>query len=98
MRGKESARQPRRSPSPLELAFRSENRCLGDHGMRRGDQLLADNRHIARCFNSKANLAPIDVHHRDANVVVDVDLFTQLAAQYQHFATLLRASSLIAAA
>src|SRR4051794_40724552 len=54
-------------------------------------EFLTEDRHITRGFDSQTNLAAINVNHGDADVVADVDLFTQFSAQYQHVATLLRA-------
>src|SRR5262245_33523208 len=54
--------------------------------------LLPVDRHVARGFDPEADLAAIDVHHRDADIVADVDLFPELAAENQHFASLLLAT------
>src|SRR5262245_29870193 len=51
-------------------------------------QLLAENRNIPRGLNPQADFAAVNVHHRDADVFADVDLFTQFATQDQHSATL----------
>src|SRR5262249_46819178 len=47
--------------------------------------------HVARRFDAQTDLATIYVNDGYADVIADVDLFTQFAAQDQHFATLLRA-------
>src|SRR5262245_24512549 len=54
-------------------------------------QFLPVDRHVTRCLDPQADLASIDVHDGDADVVTDVDLLTQFATQDQHLATLLRA-------
>src|SRR5262249_6446953 len=76
------------------LTFRSESGLVRwGRGVLGGAQkLLAEDRHIARGFDPQANFAAIDIDDGDANIVVDVDLFTQFSAEHQHFATLLRAS------
>src|SRR2546425_128534 len=72
---------------------------LGYQGGRRGldvllagQELLAEDRHVAWRLDAQADLSTINIDNRNADIVVDVDLFTQLAAQYQHFASLLQAS------
>src|SRR5437868_7153669 len=47
-------------------------------------QLLAVDGHVARGVDAEANLAPVDVHDGDTDVVTDVDFFTELAAEDQH--------------
>src|SRR5262245_6803138 len=59
-------------------------------------QLLAVDGHIARRLDPQADLAAIDVHDRDADVVPDVNLLSQFPAQDQHLATLLRAKQWLA--
>jgi hypothetical protein len=45
-------------------------------------QFLAVNRDIPRSFDPKADLAAVDVHNRDADIVSDVNLFPELATEY----------------
>ena len=54
-------------------------------------QLLTVDRHVSRRLDAQPDLAPVDVHHGDADIFADVNLLTQFAAQDQHVATLLRA-------
>src|SRR5690242_8847086 len=61
-------------------------------GLVQRQQFLAENGHLTGSFDPQANLAPVDVHDRDANIFVDINLFAKFSAQNQHIATLLRAS------
>src|SRR5437773_4989367 len=54
-------------------------------------QLLPIDRHVTGRFDPKPNLAAVNVHHGDADVVADENLFAKLAAEDQHVAALLRA-------
>ena len=51
-------------------------------------QFLAVDGDIPRSFDPKADLAAVDVHNRDADIVSDVNLFPEFATEYQHGATL----------
>src|SRR4051812_46423645 len=62
------------------------------------EQLLPVDRHVPRGFNAQPDLAPVDVHDRDADVVPDVNLFPELPAENQHFASLLLATRAVAVA
>src|SRR5262249_42172855 len=53
-------------------------------------------RHVPRGLDPQADLAAVDVHDGNADVVADVNLFAQFAAQDQHLATLLRAKQWLA--
>src|SRR5436190_24277045 len=93
------SRTARRAPAAageLRAAAGSGDR----HGRGRGvrlrrvvqrQELLAVDRHVPGRFDAQPNLAPIDVHDRDADVVADEDFFAELTAEDQHVATLLRA-------
>jgi hypothetical protein len=48
---------------------------------------LAKNGNLARGFNAQADFATVDIHDRDADLLTDMDLFTQFPAQYQHIAS-----------
>src|SRR5262249_49366471 len=54
-------------------------------------QLLPVDRNVARGFDAQTNLASVDVHDRDADIIADVDLLTEFPTEDQHLATLLRA-------
>src|SRR5207244_3209767 len=52
------------------------------------EQFLPVNRHVARGLDPQANLAAIDIHNGDTDVIADVDLFPELTTEYEHGATL----------
>src|SRR5262249_43216882 len=52
-------------------------------GLERQPLLTVDG-HVARGVDAEANLAPVDIDDGDADVLTDVDLFTELAAEDQH--------------
>src|SRR5687768_12692375 len=54
-----------------------------------GEQFLAEDGYFARGLDAQADFAAVDVYDGYADVVADVDLFSQLAAQHQHDALLL---------
>src|SRR5262249_16266343 len=56
-----------------------------------GQQFLAENRDFTRRLDAQPNLAPVNIDDSDADIIADIDFFTQFAAQYQHVAFLLRA-------
>src|ERR1035438_10130738 len=67
------------------LTFRSESGLIrGGLSDFLAQKLLTEDRHIARGFDPQANFAAIDIDDGDADVVVDVDLFTQFSTEYQH--------------
>jgi hypothetical protein len=53
-----------------------------------GEEFLAINGNVSWCLNTQTNLATVDVHDRDTDVVADVDLFPEFATENQHGATL----------
>jgi hypothetical protein len=53
-----------------------------------GKELLAIDRHVARGFDTEANLTAIDVHDRDTDVVADKNLLPELTTEYEHGAIL----------
>ncbi len=63
---------PRVAPRRPELALR--------------DKLGANHRDVARGFNSKPDLSPLDPYDGHADVVADKKLFHQLPGQHQHSA------------
>ena len=77
---------------PASLGSGRRLRFRGRPAAVQRQQLLAEDRDVSRRLDPQANLAAVDVDHGDTNVLVDVDLLTQLAAQNQHVANLLRAS------
>src|SRR5262249_53579121 len=54
-------------------------------------EFLAEDRHVTGGLDAEADLAAVDVHDGDADVVADDDLFAELTTEDQHVATLLRA-------
>src|SRR6516162_6093063 len=56
-----------------------------------GQKLLAVDRDVTRRLDPQANFTPINIDDRNADVIADVDLFSELTAEDQHVATLLRA-------
>ena len=55
------------------------------------EKFLSIDRDVARCLDAKANLAAVDIHDGDADVIPDENLFTEFTTQDQHLATLLPA-------
>ncbi len=45
-------------------------------------QLLTVDRHVPRSFDPKADLAAVDVDHRNTDVISDKNLFPELATEY----------------
>jgi len=52
-------------------------------------EFLTVDGHVARCFDSQADLAAVDVYDRNADIFADVNLLSELATENQHCATLL---------
>ena len=52
-----------------------------------GKEFLAINGNIPGGFDAKAYFAPVDVHHSDANIIANVNLFAEFSAEHQHIAT-----------
>jgi hypothetical protein len=48
------------------------------------EQFLTKNRDFAGGFDPQADLAPVNIHNSDTDILTDIDLFTQLSAQDQH--------------
>lgn len=46
------------------------------------EQLLPINRHIARSFDTKSDLAAVDINYGDADVIANENLFPELATEY----------------
>lgn len=63
----------------------------GRRGLAQWKKLLPVNGNITRGFNTQANLAPVDIHDRDANILAYENLLAEFSAEYQHVATLLQA-------
>jgi len=51
---------------------------------RPGGELLANDRNVARGFDSKADRVSLDSQHRDDDVLGNPNFFATLARQYQH--------------
>src|SRR5689334_13803908 len=56
---------------------------LDARGVQR-EQLLPVDGHVPGGLDPQPDLAAVDVHHGDADVFADVNLFAQFAAEYQH--------------
>ncbi len=54
-------------------------------------ELLSIDWYVAGRLDAEANLASIDIHNCDANVVADENLFPKFPAEHEHVASLLRA-------
>src|SRR5690606_9160465 len=48
-------------------------------------QLVADNRHVGRCFDADACLLSVDAQDRDADVVTDVECLCLVSVNHEHF-------------
>src|SRR5207237_9289659 len=66
------------------LGERRRRRRLSGRLWLKRKQFLPEDRNIARRLNAQANLAPVDVHHGDPNVVSNANLLAELSAQHQH--------------
>ena len=47
-------------------------------------ELLPEDRHVARGFNSQADLVAVDIDHGDADVVGDVNFLTEFPGKNEH--------------
>src|SRR5262249_36921726 len=81
------------TPSPLKawgqpLPSAGDGRGVGARGrglpVLQGQQLLPVDGDVPGRLDAQADLAPVDVDDRDADVLADVDLFSELAAEDQH--------------
>ena len=85
-----------RPPGSCFVTILSLSLCCSDRLFRRfdsmllagGEELLSVNWHIARRFDAEADLAAIDVHNGNADIIADKNLLSQFSTEDEHFATL----------
>src|SRR5271165_2831503 len=62
---------------------------------RLSQNLLPEDLDVPGCLDAQANLAALELDHRDHDVAVDHDLLIHLAAQYQHFILLAQGQNIL---
>src|SRR5947207_12568905 len=58
----------------------------------RWQKFLPEDRHFAGGLDSQADFTPVNVNDRDADILTDLNLFSNFPTEYQHVATLLCAT------
>jgi hypothetical protein len=69
-----------RNARPADRLFRGKFVGRRGRNLVIGEQFLPKNGHVARRLDSQTNLASVNIHDRDADVIADVNFLPQLPA------------------